>query len=76
MTMKTLKQILTDYKERVKRNKIEALKNSFDVAEKNGKIFITQNGSAFAVMETYTSAREITERLESARRAALEYDGI
>ena len=74
--MKTLKQLLNEYKEKSKKNKINNIKRDFDVDEKNGRIYITLCGHAFAEMPMYASAYDITNKLEEARKAAMEFEGL
>ena len=46
------------------------------MSEKDGKIYLIHNGYAFAVVKDNTSASEIAAKLNAARDAALEYEGL
>ena len=63
-------------KENAKKKAIAAFKSDYKVSEKDGKIYLIHNGYAFAVVKDNTSASEIAAKLNAARDAALEYEGL
>ena len=74
--MKKITQWRAKYKEQVRKNQLENIKSDFKVAEKNGKIYITHHGYAFAVIAKDATAAEIASKLNEARKAALEFEGL
>lgn len=74
--MKTIRQWWADRKESSRKNELENIKSGFKVAEKNGKIYITHHGYAFAVIAKDSTAAEIASKLNEARKAALEFEGL
>lgn len=74
--MKSLAQVWTDHKEKSTANEIAAIKSDFKVCEKDGKIYLTHNGYAFATMPKESTAAEIAAKLNEARKAALEFEGL
>lgn len=74
--MKTIRQWWDDRKESSRKNEAENIKSGFKVAEKNGKIYITHHGYAFAVIAKDATAAEIASKLNEARKAALEFEGL
>lgn len=59
-----------------KKKAIEAFKSDYKVSEKNGKLYLIHQGYAFDVMPLSATAEEITAKLNEARRAALEFEGL
>ena len=51
MTMKTWKQLWNDWKVQSRKNKIGGIKHEFEVTEKDGNIYITLCGHAFAALK-------------------------
>lgn len=73
--MKTLNQLWSDWKAQSRKNKINGIKRDFEVTEKDGKIYLTICGHAFAEMKIFESISDATRRLKEARDAALKYEG-
>lgn len=59
-----------------KKKAIEAFKSDYKVSERNGKIYLVLQGYAFAVLPDKMTAGEIANKLNNARNAALEYEGL
>ena len=76
MTMKTWKQLWNDWKVQSRKNKISGIKLEFEFAEKDGNIYITLCGHAFAAIPSYESVSEINRRIKDARKAALKFEGL
>lgn len=61
------------------RESTEARKNdireSFDIIERGGSIFLTYRGDAFEQIDTHARADEIAKKLENARLTALKFRG-
>lgn len=74
--MKKIIDWWNDRKESSRKNEIENIKGDFKVAERNGKIYMTHHGFAFAVIAKDMSASEIAAKLNEARKAALEFEGL
>lgn len=74
--MKTLKQWRTELKSKARQNELENIKTDFKVTEKNGKIYLTHHGYAFMTMPKDATADEIATKLNEARKAALEFEGL
>ena len=74
--MKTWKQLWNDWKVQSRKNKIGGIKHEFEVAEKDGNIYITLCGHAFAAIQSYESVSEINRRIKDARKAALKFEGL
>lgn len=74
--MKTLKQLWNCHKSKQNELEVRAIRADFKVAEKNGKIYLIHHGYAFAEMDRHASASEIADKLNEARKAALEFEGL
>lgn len=71
-----LKEWWTNHRAQSLRNEAEAMKEQFDLCEKDGKIYLIHCGTAYSVMPEYASAAEIAAKLDEARKAALEFEGL
>ncbi len=74
--MKKIIDWWNDRKESSRKNEIENVRFDFKVAERNGKIYLMHKGYAFAVIAKDMSASEIAAKLNEARKAALEFEGL
>lgn len=74
--MKRISKWRAEYKERARKAELENIKGDFKIAEKNGKIYLTHNDYAFAIMPKDATVAEIAAKLNEARKAALELEGI
>lgn len=74
--MKTIRQWWNEHKAQARENELENIKGDFKVFENGGKLYLTHHGYAFAVMPSHATADEIATRLNEARRAALEFEGL
>lgn len=73
---KKILNLWTKWKGHAKRNEANVIKSHYDVCEKDGRIYLTHCGTAYAVMSEHVSAAEIAEKLNEARKAALEFEGL
>lgn len=76
MMMRTIRQWWTDRKAQARENELENIKKDFKVFENGGKLYLTHNGYAFAVMPSHATADEIAAKLNEARKAAMEFEGL
>jgi sulfur transfer complex TusBCD TusB component (DsrH family) len=60
-------------KERKLQDEQNELKRGFQVHERNGKLYLVDNGVAFACMDDSTTAQAISSMLAEARKVAVEY---
>lgn len=74
MMTNLLKTAIAKYKEKSAANETAAIKSDFKLCEKNGKIYLTHQGYAFAVMTNKETAENIASRLNAARNAAIEFE--
>lgn len=74
--MKIIKQWWIDHKEKQKKDTVENIRSDFKVHERDGSIYLTHNGFAFALMSSHATADEIAAKLNEARKAALEFEGL
>jgi len=72
----TLKVWWNDHKEQSLKNEANAINADFKVCEKDGKIYLTHHGYAFAVMSKDATAAAIAAKLNEARKAALGFGGL
>ena len=71
--MKKIIDWWNDRKESSRKNEIENVRFDFKVAERNGKIYLMHKGYVIA---KDMSASEIAAKLNEARKAALEFEGL
>lgn len=71
-----MKEWWTKHKDKSRKDELENIKRDFKVCENGGKIYLTHNGYAFAVMAKDATAAEIAVKLNEARKAALELEGL
>lgn len=76
MMMRTIRQWWTDRKAQAREHELENIKRDFKVFENGGKLYLTHNGYAFAVMPSHATADEIAAKLNEARKAAMEFEGL
>lgn len=79
--------MITKMKEKIKKwcqgwrhsenmRKASRVEMDFRVSERDGRIYLTHLGFAFAKMPLGVTAAEIANELNNARNAALEYEGL
>lgn len=73
--MNRLVQWWNDHKDEARKTEMNNIKSDFKVVERNGKVFLTHQGYAFAEIDKYASASTIVDKLNEARKAALEFEG-
>lgn len=71
--MERWKEYISDKKKEHEHKILEALTDSFQVNERNGKLYLVIHDVAFAVVEDATSAVDIVSKLNEARNAAIAY---
>lgn len=64
------------WREKERARKRKYLESSFNVRERNGAIYLCMNGCAFARMSNDISVAEITDALERAREASMEFESL
>lgn len=74
--MKTIQDWWTERKDESRKAELENIQSSFTVAEKDGRIYLIHNGYAFAIMPQHATADEIAAKLNEARKASLEFEGL
>ena len=76
MKMETIKKFLSDKKEQNRRQYEESLKKDFDVAERNGSLYLTHCGVAFMKIESMSDADSVAKSLNVARSTAVEFSAL
>lgn len=76
MIMKTIKKYFTEQKEKYRLQHQEILRESFDVAERSGYIWLTHNGVAFMKVGELSQASDIAGMLNEARECAVEFERL
>lgn len=74
--MKTMKKWLADFKANGKQRRKEELQYQFQVIDRDGFLWLTHNGVAFMKVSMLSNAAKISEMLDEARKAAVEYEKI
>lgn len=74
--MKTIEQWWNSHKNKNRINEVRNIRSDFKICERNGLIYLTHNGYAFATMPKHATADEIATKLNEARQAALEFEGL
>ena len=74
--MNAIEQWWNNHKNQNRINEAKNIRSDFKVCARNGLIYLTHNGCAFAVMPPHATADEIAFKLNEARQAALEFEGL
>lgn len=74
--MNKLRKWWSTHKKAAERRRAYEFAQDFRVVERNGKMYLTCCGTAFAEISTHASASEIVTLLNYARKAALEFEGV
>lgn len=74
--MKTIKEYFADKKEKYRLQHEEYLRDSFDVTERGGHMWLTHNGVAFMKVGELSQASDIAGMLNNAREYAVEFERL
>lgn len=74
--MKSIKEYFAGQKEKFRLQHQEILRESFDVAERGGFIWLTHNGDAFMKVGDLSQASDIAGMLNEARECAVEFENL
>lgn len=73
--MSKMVQWWNDHKNEARKTEMNNITSDFKVVERNGKVFLTHQGYAFAEVAKDASVSVIVNKLNEARKAALEFEG-
>ena len=74
--MELLKKWLENIKARTVEQRVESIKDEFEVREKDGKMWILHQGVAFLELDGNCKASSIPESLNKARETAIKYERL
>lgn len=74
--MKKISEIIRRYKVRKQTEQKRYIRAEFQVVERNGVLWLTHNGTAFAKVETNVSASDVAKLLSDARCAAILFESL
>ena len=73
---KLIRRWIDRKKDSFRKQRDQDIREEFKVAELDGKLWITHNGTAFAEMDPSKSADEVTHMLLRARETAIRHDKL
>lgn len=76
MIRKFFKRLADKHKERTLAQRINEMRDGFRVKERGGKLWLLHNGVAFYEIPVIANADEIAHQIETARKAAVNYDSL
>lgn len=74
--MKTIKEIITERRLKVKEERELEIKRHFKVVERGNTLWLTHDGVAFLEIPSGKTASDVAKMLSDARTAAITYDGL
>lgn len=69
--MNILRQLWRRHKDTERQNEIKELRSRFSIEDRNGRMWLTLDGTAFAIMDKDNTAEQMSDMLEGCRRAAM-----
>lgn len=73
--MRTLKEMIEQYKESHRNERVAELRAMFAVEERGGALWLTHSGVAFKQISDNASAAEVAYELNQARATAVKFEG-
>lgn len=74
--MKMIDNFINNRKEEYRKRRDEAIRESFDITERGGCMWLTHNGVAFMKVASLANAADIAKTLNDARDCALEFERL
>lgn len=74
--MKKIREIIANYKDRKRNEDIDDLKSEFKVVERDGVLYFTHLGVAFAKIAPTAHSEDIATALNHARNIAVEFEAL
>lgn len=71
-----INEFIANKKEECRKNHEDSIRNSFDITERGGIMWLTHNGVAFMKIASLSQAGDITKTLNEARACAVEFERL